>query len=317
MNNLYRKCLLCPRSCGVNRLAGEKGYCGETSALRAAAAVLHYGEEPPLTGTGGSGTIFISGCNLGCIFCQNYQISQGNDERHLDNIIGKDVSIDDFARICLNVQEKGGGNINIVTGSHAIPAIIDGLLAAKKLELTIPILWNSSAYETTDALELLRDIVDIYLPDLKTLDSGIARRFFNAEDYPVTAQASILKMIEMAGSHSAGKNTLCGRVIIRHLILPGFLESTREVLRWFAENAQNRAMLSLMTQYTPIPNRSKDAPQRFLSEKEYDTIMTWLDEFGIENGFCQELVTGSGWLPDFRKKNPFPSELSVPLWSGR
>ncbi|MDR2731099.1 MAG: radical SAM protein [Treponema sp.] len=313
MKNPYQRCLLCPRSCGINRLAGERGYCGETAALRVAAAVLHCGEEPPLTGTGGSGTIFISGCNLGCIFCQNYQISQGTGKKYRDSVIGKEVSIDGFARICLSVQEKGAENINIVTGSHAIPAIIGGLLTAKKSGLTIPVLWNSSAYETTDTLEMLREIVDIYLPDLKTLGSGIARRFFNAEDYPVTAKAAILKMIEMASG--TGNNALRDRVIIRHLILPGLLESTRDVLRWFAENAQNRAMLSLMTQYTPVPNRNKNAPRRFLSEEEYDTVMIWLEEFGIEEGFCQELVTSSDWLPDFRKKNPFPSELSVTVWS--
>jgi putative pyruvate formate lyase activating enzyme len=173
----------------------------------------------------------------------------------------------------------------------------------------IPALWNSSGYENTEALELLRDHIDIYLPDLKTLDSGIAAKYFNAPDYPQTADAAIKKMMEMADSASQNAG-----VIIRHLILPGLLDSSRSVLRWFAENASGRAQLSLMTQYTSIPGRERTMPNRYLLEEEYDTVLYWLKEFGIEDGFCQELVTGSDWLPDFRRKNPFPSRLSVPVW---
>jgi putative pyruvate formate lyase activating enzyme len=252
-------------------------------------------------GTGGSGTIFISGCNLGCAFCQNYQISQGENGR-----LGTAVTAGEFAVICAALRDRGAENINIVTGSHAIPAIVEGHKAAKSAGVKIPVLWNSSGYETTEALELLRENVDIYLPDLKTLDSEIAGNFFYAPDYPHIAAAAILKMLEMADEKE--------KVIIRHLILPCFLESTREVLRWFAENATGRAQLSLMTQYTPIPNRKRPMPNRFLIEEEYEKVLGWLDEFGVEDGFCQELVTGSEWLPDFRKQNPFPSELSVPVW---
>jgi len=299
MSHPYSPCRLCPRNCGVNRLAGETGFCGETAVLRIGAAVIHRGEEPPLVGTGGSGTIFISGCNLGCSFCQNHQISQGEKES-----LGRAVTTEEFAKICAALRDKGAENINIVTGSHAIPAIVDGLAAAKSAGVQIPVLWNSSGYETTEALELLRENVDIYLPDLKTLDSEISGKFFNAPDYPQTASSAILKMLEMADTKE--------KVIIRHLILPGFLESSKTVLRWFAENAAG-AQLSLMTQYTPIPN-GKPMPNRFLTEEEYETVLSWLEEFGIEDGFCQELVTGSEWLPDFRKQNPFSSELSVPVW---
>ena len=301
MTHPYSSCTLCPRNCNVNRLAGETGFCGETAALRIGAAVIHRGEEPPLVGTGGSGTIFISGCNLGCAFCQNYQISQGEKER-----LGRAVTAEEFAKICVTLRDKGAENINIVTGSHAIPTIAESLAAAKSAGVRIPVLWNSSAYETTDALELLRGNVDIYLPDLKTLNSEIADKFFNAPDYPQTASSAILKMLETVNAKE--------KVIIRHLILPGFLESSRTVLRWFAENAAGRAQLSLMTQYTPIPNRKRPMPNRFLAEDEYEKVLGWLEEFGIEDGFCQELVTGSEWLPDFNKQNPFSSELSVPVW---
>jgi putative pyruvate formate lyase activating enzyme len=307
MKNPYKTCLLCPRSCGVDRSApGARGFCKESADLRIAAAVLHSGEEPPLVGKNGSGTIFVSGCNLGCVFCQNHQISQGEGE---NPGLGRAVSTETFSEICLALSQRGAENINIVTGSHAIPAIVQGLVAAKEAGLRIPVLWNSSAYETPQALELLRDHVDIFLPDLKTLDSETAAQFFNAPDYPETAAAAILKMIGMARE----------KVIVRHLILPGCLESTRRVLRWFADNAMKRAAnaaceLSLMTQYTPIPGRTQTAPKRYISEADYETVLEWLEEFGIEDGYYQEPVVGSDWLPDFRRPNPFSSELSVPVW---
>ena len=304
--NLYNPCKLCPRICGVNRLAKEIGICGETSKLRIATAVIHKGEEPPLVGTGGSGTIFVSGCNLGCSFCQNYQVSQGNEY----NIsLGKAVSAEEFANICAALQDKGAENINIVTGSHAVPGLIEGFIAARKIGVNLPILWNSSGYDSIRTLEHLKDYIDIYLPDLKTLDSEIAAKFFNAPDYPEIATKAILKMTNNTQDKA--------KVIVRHLVLPGFLDSTRSVLKWFADNVKTRALLSLMTQYTPIehsPNSNREMPNRYLSEDEYNTVLEWLEEFKIEDGFCQELVTGSSWLPDFKKHNPFSSELSVPVW---
>ena len=327
MVNNYKSCKLCPRKCGVNRLAGETGFCGETAVLRIGAAVIHRGEEPPLVGTGGSGTIFVSGCNLGCVFCQNYQIS--HDSRRLQRrltekfpvqvkyagnaaagkSIGKPVSANVFAEICTALHDKGAENINIVTGSHAVPELVQGIITAKNAGMRLPVLWNSSAYESTETLEMLKDYIDIYLPDLKTLDSEIANKFFSAPGYPQTAASAILKMTEMTHG-DANKKT-----IVRHLILPGYLESTRLVLRWFAENVKDRAQLSLMTQYTPIPGIGETAPNRYLRKDEYETVLEWLEEYGIEDGFCQELVTGSDWLPDFSRVNPFPSKLSAPVWS--
>ena len=308
--NLYKSCRLCPRNCGVNRLAGEIGFCGETAELRIGAAVIHKGEEPPLVGTGGSGTIFISGCNLKCAFCQNYQISQGEDAAAAS--LGRAVSPQEFSGICAALREKGAENINIVTGSHAVPGLIEGFIAMRKAGVGLPILWNSSGYDSIEALELLKDYIDIYLPDLKTLDSKVSAKFFNAPDYPDVAAAAILKMIESIEKKSP--NTAREKIIIRHLVLPGFLESTRSVLRWFADNVKNKAMLSVMTQYTPIPNIKREMPQNYLSADEYGTVVKWLEEFKIEDGFCQELVTGSDWLPDFKRANPFSSELSVPVW---
>ena len=300
MENMYSTCRLCPRLCGADRIAGRNGRCGESAELRLAFAGLHMGEEPPLSGKGGSGTIFVSGCNLGCACCQNWQISGGG--RAEGERLGRAVSAEEFAAICFALQDRGAENINVVTGSHAIPAIARGLRAAKTGGLRIPALWNSSGYESVAALALLDGLVDTWLPDLKTLDSSLAARFFGTPDYPQAAQAAIRWMLANRPQE----------VIVRHLILPGCLESTRSVLRWFAENAGG-APLSLMSQYTPM-GKASAAPDRFVSRREYETVLGWLEEFGIEDGFCQELVVGSDWLPDFRRPNPFSSELSVPVW---
>ena len=318
----YKSCLLCPRRCGVDREAGEPGYCGETSALRIAFAGIHRGEEPPITGRGGSGTVFVSGCNLGCAFCQNFQLSSG--KRLSQKGMGRAVDTGEFAAICLVLEERGAENINIVTGSHAAPAIALGIEAARRQGLSIPVLWNSSGYDGPEALEILEDLVDVYLPDLKTLDSDFAARFFNAPDYPEHAAAAILRMMEYRDLRFR-EGTMVSGVMIRHLVIPGYLDVTRQVLAWFSEhcaggylghcrgNSRGKALLSLMTQYTPI-EASGAIPSRYVTKDEYEAVLSMLDEFGIDDGFCQELVTGSDWLPDFSRPNPFSSELSVPVW---
>ena len=330
----YKNCLLCPRSCGVDREAGQRGYCGETAELRISFAGIHNGEEPPIKGAGGSGTIFISGCNLGCTFCQCFQISQKEMSRTVDTF--------EFAELCLGLQEMGAENINIVTGSHVAPAIAQGFEEARKQGLVIPALWNSSGYDGAETLEIIKDVVDVYLPDLKTLDRSIAVQFSNAPDYPEHAAAAILKMMEFRGlrfgpslGKSHAENVMLSGVMIRHLIIPGFLENTRQVLRWFAEHCNGSngggngsgALLSLMTQYTPAQAPTAfssgtkagdmlttNVPNRYVSSREYDAVLAMLDELGITNGFCQELVSEANWLPDFALQNPFPQGISVPLW---
>jgi len=271
--NLYNNCRICPRSCGIDRLSGKRGYCGESAQLRIASADLHFGEEKPITGKGGSGTIFISGCSLGCVFCQNHDISQGHPS------IGSVISASDFANICLKLELKGAENINIVTGSHAVPAILEGIIKAKKSGLQLPVIWNSSAYETLESLELLDTHTDIFLPDLKTLDSSIAYNLFNAPDYPQIAAAAILKMTSMSD-----------RVFIRHLILPGYMDSTRAVLQWISDNVKDCITLSLMSQYYPAGRYpyAKHKPKRRLTKEEYDLCLSWVKEFGIENVLVQE-----------------------------
>ena len=320
----YHHCRLCPRCCGVDREAGQTGYCGETAALRIAFAGIHLGEEPPITGTGGSGTIFITGCNLCCVFCQNFQISNGNMNDQTAK--GKVVDCREFAEICLTLQEKGAQNINIVTGSHAAPAIANAIDEARKQGLKIPVVWNSSGYDGEETLNILDEFVDIYLPDLKTLDPAIAARYFNAPDYPERAKEAILKMMTRSSvscsepaddQTSESAVTLKTGVMIRHLILPGYLDATREVLSWFSENCRGRALFSLMSQYTPVraTNAKIEIPSRFITEAEYNAVLCMLDEFGIDDGYYQEYITGNEWLPDFNRPNPFSSKLSVPVWS--
>jgi putative pyruvate formate lyase activating enzyme len=324
--NLYAPCNLCPRRCGADRGKSRTGFCGETAELRLACVSIHYGEEPPITGTGGSGAVFVSGCNLGCAFCQNFQISRtpsGNLFGQARQTLGRATGPEEFAEICLTLQKRGAENINIVTGSHAVPALAEGLRIAKagktamaQDRLSIPVLWNSSAYELPETIELLAGLVDAFLPDMKTLDSDLAARFFGAPDYPETARTAIRKMIGLAEKNRNGSGLPA--LIIRHLVLPGELVSTKNVLRWFAENysGQKGVELSLMFQYSVITqNPVTDFPSRPVREEEYHAVLRWLDEYGIEDGYCQELVPATtDWLPDFEKDNPFPSNLSVPVW---
>jgi putative pyruvate formate lyase activating enzyme len=305
MIDLYAGCKLCPRSCGADRRARRRGLCGETAELRIAAASLHRGEEPPVSGRGGSGTIFFTGCGLGCLFCQNAQISRSG--------MGRAVDRAEFTALCLALQARGAENINLVTGSHCAPVLADFLRGARQEGLALPILWNSSSYESPEALALVEDLVDVYLPDLKTLDPALAGRFFNAPDYPEAAAKAILRMLDRRGELRWKGSLLVSGVMIRHLVLPGYAESTRRALQWFADHCKGRALLSLMTQYTPV-GAAGPIPRGFVSRDEYHRLMEWLDELGIEEGFCQELIPDSAWLPDFERTNPFPSELSVPVW---
>ncbi len=292
------------------------GFCFEKAAVRIAWAGLHFGEEPPITHTGGSGTIFITGCNLRCAFCQNYQISQQG--------MGKEVSQDEFSQICLALQRAGAENINIVTGSHAIPALAQYLLQAKKDGLSIPICWNCSAYETPEALQDLFDVVDIWLPDLKTLNPHMSEAIFDAADYPTIAKKAIRTMIAQSPLTIADDGKMTSGVIIRHLILPSRLDDTRLFLDWFTSHAQDKALLSLMSQYTPIPfsneeaNKRKDAlssfSNRVVSKEEFDAVQNLLEEYEINDGFYQELVQDTSWLPDFNKDCPFSSDLARPIW---
>ena len=321
----YKHCAQCPRACGVDRAAGQKGFCGEDDKLRAAVACLHFGEEPFVTVFGGSGTIFITGCALACAFCQNYQISQKG--------YGKEISVEEFARICIDLQKAGAENINIVTGSHHIPALAQGLKAARSLGLAIPVCWNSSGYESVDTLELLRGLVDIWLPDIKTLNAALSKKLFNAPDYPEAAKAALLwmmetsplKIVEVKKDGQAREKIMSG-VIARHLFLPGRFEDSADVLDWLKKNADGRAVISLMSQYTPVPFKEEaealqkrlaaleGVQNRLVSKEEDADLRDLIEAYDFETLFYQELSDDTSWLPDFKKPQPFGNKLARVLW---
>ena len=336
--DFYKACNQCPRKCGADRTS-TVGFCKEPAVMRIAFAGLHYGEEPLITVFGGSGTIFFTGCTLRCAFCQNYQISQ--------NGLGKEVTVDEFAKLCLKLQKEGAENINLVTGSHQIPAIAEGIKAAKKLGVTIPFCWNSSGYETVEMLKLLKGLVTIWLPDFKTLSKSLSDKLFAAPDYPEAASKAVkwmidnnplvveeipepegAKPVEWAEPGEPRDKMLQG-VIIRHLFLPGHFEETAEVLQWLKENADGKACISLMNQYTPVPfaeeeNKGKIREKalsvienRLVSKEEDLDLQDLIEAYDFDYLFYQELTDDTSWLPDFTKQQPFSNKLAKPVWHCR
>lgn len=289
-------CTLCPRECHVNRNAGEIGYCGQTASLTAARAALHFWEEPCLSGTNGSGAVFFSGCNLRCVFCQNHEIAQG--------LSGREITVSRLSDIFLELQEKGAHNINLVTPTHFVPQIITALKTAKKQGLSIPIVYNTSAYEKTDTLKKLDGLVDIYLPDFKYHDSSLSERYSHTSDYFETACPAIAEMVRQAGPpvFTDGMDSLMKKgVIVRHLLLPGCGKDARHILRYLHGTYKNDIYVSIMNQYTPLP-QVKAIPElnRRISSREYEKIVDFAISIGIENGFIQEGETASeSFIPAF------------------
>ena len=322
----YIDCRQCPRKCTINRAEKKHGFCGETDEVRAALACLHFGEEPPIAVTGGSGTIFLTGCTLRCAFCQNYQISQGG--------YGKSLSSDDFSHICLKLQDAGAENINLVTGSHCIPHLAEYIFNAQQNGCEIPFCWNSSAYESVEMLNLLKPLVKIWLPDLKTTNSALSKKLFGAEDYPDVAKSAILWMIQNFPPKIEKKQDdmekptekMLEGVVVRHLFLPGHFAETVEVLSWLKENADGRAYISLMNQYTPVDFKEGKKvhekrmsslsviENRLVSEEEDADLRDLIDIYDFENLFYQELSDDTSWLPDFTKPQVFPNALSKTIW---
>ncbi|MCR5764244.1 MAG: radical SAM protein [Treponema sp.] len=318
-NNLYENCLQCPRKCAVDRTQ-KKGFCRETEALRIATACLHFGEEPLITVYSGSGTIFFTGCTLRCSFCQNYQISQQG--------IGREVSQEEFTMMCQKLQEKGAENINLITGSHHIPIIAQYIRHAKENGVSIPFAWNSSAYESTESLELLKGLIDIWLPDLKTLNPLMSKELFDAEDYPSAAKKAIRWMISNSPmhiikvkKHGEAKEKMMSGVIIRHLFLPGRITDTQITLDWLKKFADNRACISLMSQYTPVPfSTETNAAQitafqnRLVNTEEDEQLRNMIEEYDFDYLFYQDLSDDTSWLPDFNRTQPFSNALATPIW---
>ncbi len=285
-------CNLCPHNCNVNRNNGEKGFCQANNKLVIAKAYLHKWEEPCLSGNVGSGTIFFSYCNMRCLFCQNYEISSLN--------IGKEVSIDRFALICLELQNKGALNINLVTPSHFVPLIVKGLKEAKKRGLVIPIVYNTSAYEKVETLKLLEGLIDIYLPDLKYYSDEYAVKYSKAKHYFDYASKAIYEMYRQVGKVVIKDGIMQKGVIVRHLMLPKMIEDSKKIVYYLYNKYGDNIYMSLMNQYTPIRKLCYEELNNKVSDMEYDKLIDYAYDLGVRNAFVQDGDTQSdSFIPKF------------------
>lgn len=291
---LLESCRLCPRGCRVNRLAGERGFCGMTAEVMGARSALHMWEEPCISGTRGSGAVFFSGCSLGCVFCQNHSIAAGK--------VAKPVSLLRLAEIFLELQKKGAANINLVTAGHFAPQVAWALAEAKRKGLQIPVVYNSSGYESVEALEVLGELVDVWLPDFKYRDPYLAKQYSHAEDYPQRAELAVDWMVSHTGPCVFDQEGYVKKgVIIRHLILPGHTKDSMAVLKYLWERYGDSIYISIMNQYTPMP-QVKNYPElaRRVTKREYEKVLDFALALGITNGFFQEGETArESFIPLF------------------
>lgn len=299
--DIYRACTLCPRACRVDRTRGELGYCRLPADIVLDCALAHGGEEPPLSGKNGAGTIFLSSCNLGCIYCQNYQISHSVDGRRLTVI--------ELARVMLDLQKKGCSNVEPVTPTPQTPLVMEALCLARMQGLTVPFVYNCSGYENPDVVRMLDAMVDIYLPDFKYGLEEDALIFSNAPQYPKIALRAIREMVRQVGDDLELKDGIAARgIIVRHLILPGRLNNSKEALRLLRREISTALPISLMSQYTPIPAlRSHPLLGRRINAAEYNEIVDFALSLGFENLFIQE-VDDRALTPDFDRENPFDTD---------
>ena len=304
-------CNLCPRNCDANHSLGESGVCGrKEKEIYVARAALHMWEEPCISGNTGSGTVFFSGCPLRCIYCQNYEIAQTD--------IGKPITIRRLAEIMIELQDKNAANINLVTPTHYTLEIIQAIKLARNQGLIIPVVYNCSGYEKVDTLRKLEGVIDIYLTDFKYMDSALAKRYSHAEDYPAIAKSALAEMVrqqpepvfseeQMEGQD--GKS-ICGTqeygmmrkgVIVRHLLLPNHVRNGKAVVQYVHETYGNQVYISLMNQYTPLPQVA-GIPElnRKVTKREYESLIDFAISIGVENGFIQEGETAKeSFIPAF------------------
>ena len=295
MREETKGCMLCPRECNADRKNGEKGICGVTGfGVFGARAALHMWEEPCISGEHGSGTVFFSGCPLRCVYCQNHEIANASQ--------GSEISKERLAEIFLELQGKKAENINLVTPTHYTPEIIWAVKKAKEQGLHIPVVYNCSGYEKVETLKLLDGIVDIYLTDFKYIDKEMAKRYSRAEDYPRIAKEALAEMVRQCGSAEFLENGMMRRgVIVRHLLLPGYVDNAKRIVKYVYETYGDAVFLSLMNQYTPLPHvKAYPEINRRVTEEEYDALVDYAIELGVENGFIQEGETAEeSFIPAF------------------
>ena len=290
-------CALCPRECMAERESGQKGYCLSDDRIFVARADLHMWEEPCISGKQGSGTVFFSGCNLRCVYCQNYEIAAGQR--------GKQISIKGLSEIFLELQKKGAANINLVTPDHYVLQAAEAVMEARKEGLAIPVVYNGSGYEKRDVIKRLSGIIDIFLTDFKYMDELLAEKYSKAPDYPVVAKSALDEMVKITGESVFDENGMMQKgTIVRHLLLPGHKKNAKDVLRYVYETYGDKVYISLMNQYTPF-ERLKGNPAykelcRKVTKREYETVVDYAINLGITNAFIQEGDTArESFIPEF------------------
>lgn len=290
-------CNLCPRECLVNRQEGQRGFCLSDDKVIIARADLHMWEEPCISGKTGSGTVFFSGCNLRCIYCQNYEIAAA--------IKGREVSVCELADIFLSLQQKNASNINLVTPDHFILQIVQAILLAKQKGLVIPVVYNGSGYEKPEVIKSLKGIVDIFLTDFKYMEKELAQRLSGALDYPKVAKDALDAMVKVAGRPVFDEDGMMrSGVIVRHLLLPAHKKNAKKVIHYVYETYGDDVYISLMNQYTPF-ERLKDNENckelcRKVTKREYEAVISYMLELGVQNAFIQEGDTAKeSFIPDF------------------
>jgi putative pyruvate formate lyase activating enzyme len=297
-------CDICPRKCLVNRLKEERGFCKSGFLPIVSSYCAHQGEEPALSGTKGSGTIFFGNCNMRCVYCQNYQISQQPDKQESNAVDFHTLA----ARMLYLQNELKCHNINLVSPSHFAPQIVKAVLEAVPLELHLPLVYNTGGYDSLETLKLLEGIIDIYLPDIRYSKEEQAIKYSQAPDYVVNNRAAIKEMFRQVGNLQADENEIaCKGVIVRHLILPGGLAGSKESLTWLAREVSTDITLSIMSQYYPCYEAERDGElSRTITFEEYTEVVELLEELGLEEGWLQEMDAPANYLPDFsRKDHPF------------
>lgn len=292
MNEILKKCNLCPRNCGVNRYE-SLGFCKASAKVKVAYYSLHQWEEPVISGINGSGTVFFSNCNLKCIFCQNKKISTLG--------YGKEISNERLKEIFLELQAKGAHNINLVTPTHYVPQIVEALNEAKKVGLNIPIVYNTSSYENVSTITLLEGIVDVYLADLKYFDDSLGCKYSKCENYFEVAKAAIEAMYEQVGKFEIVDDLMVKGVIVRVLVLPGHTDDSKNLIKYLYETYGNNIIISIMNQYTPVEVIDKYPNlNRKVSDEEYEDVTNFAVELGVEMAFIQEGETQDiSFIPDF------------------
>lgn len=277
------ECKICPHKCKINRNEGKIGRCKAGKEVKIALASIHNYEEPCISGTNGSGTVFFSNCNLNCIYCQNYEISQLGK--------GKEITIEHLAEIFINQQNKNVNNINLVTPTMYVPQIIEAIKIARKNGLKIPIVYNSNGYENVETIKMLDGYIDIYLPDLKYYSDEISKKYSNVDNYFKTAVAAIKEMQRQVGNPVFDENGIIQKgVIIRHLILPNHILNTKNILKYIKENFDEDTYISVMAQYFPTYKaKENDKINRKITKKEYKEVEEYLYCLNLKNGYIQEL----------------------------